>query len=836
MKNVADIYAISPMQRLMLLHAKTTVYSQDVLFNQIVYAIKGTLRTAAYQQAWQLVIDRHSALRTIFVWQDGKEPVQVVREKVSLPWVEHDWRELPASEQERELESLLVADRATGFDLLKAPLMRINLIRFDDLDYRLVWSSHHLIIDRWCIGIIFEELKDAYEAFTSNTFPELAPPPRYRDYIALLAEQDADAAQAYWREQLHNVRAQPLALRTGPADGTAKQEAVKFSVQGDDWAALRQFANNNNLTLGTLVSAAWALVLGAATNTDDTLFGLTVSGRPAELPEVGRTVGCFINNVPMRIVLEGNQPVVAWLQALQEKQMDLRSYEYASPAQIQSWSSLERKSPLFDTLLVQQAPVRTPMPADMSIEYVRGGMQTGYPISLGVVPGSDRLRFALNYDREHVPQEMTEQMASAIQQVLLAMAADEEALLLQVRAQIRIDIPAEREIKVASGDISERPFIPPRTASERALAKIWAELLDKPRIGVEDRFYQLGGDSIRAIQLLTVIEQRMQKEVPISLLFGDPTLARMAAAIAEHEEDLAKDPVLVLLNEKGTRPPVFFTHGVSGSLIWLTNVLPLLEPDQPAYGLQSVGLHPDSEPDTTIEAMATRYLRAIQSVQPSGPYYLGGFCFGGVVAYEIARQLEQRGEKTALLAIIDGFLPDLVQRKRPFFDPLRLQIIRESAPYWVQGYEEFGGWQLRERVFSKFGRGHGPQQDNNQRNTYNDPEGSLDVAFMADYAATKREIRRQIVEIHHRAADAYSPQAYGSQITLFHARLLGVRHALSGPIDPRRGWDRLAKGGVSTRPVAGSHTGLLKNPNVSDLAAKLNEALQTTMAASQLDS
>ena len=223
----------------------------------------------------------------------------------------------------------------------------------------------------------------------------------------------------------------------------------------------------------------------------------------------------------------------------------------------------------------------------------------------------------------------------------------------------------------------------------------------------------------------------------------------------------------------------------------------------------------------------------MQSIQPSGPYYLGGFCFGGVIAYEIARQLEQLGEKTALLAIIDGFLPDLIQRKRPLYDPLRLRIIRESAPYWVQGYEEFGGWQLKERVFSKFGRGAGPQQNANQRNTYNDPEGSLDVAYMADYAATRREIRRQIVEIHHRAADAYSPQAYGGQITLFHARLMGVRHALFGSIDPQRGWDRLAKGGVSARPVAGSHTGLLKNPNVSDLTAKLNEALQTSMAATQ---
>ncbi len=213
MKNVADIYALSPMQQLMLLHAKTAVSEQDVLFNQIVYRLHGQLHAEAYKKAWQLLVDRHSALRTIFVWQDGKEPLQVVREKVILPWAELDWRHLPTAVQQEELEKVLAADRAQGFNLLSAPLMRLTLIQLAEHDYKLIWSSHHLIIDRWCIGILFDELKIAYDAITADTLPSLAPAPRFSDYIAWLAEQDLAEAKAYWHESLHDAQVRPLPLQ-----------------------------------------------------------------------------------------------------------------------------------------------------------------------------------------------------------------------------------------------------------------------------------------------------------------------------------------------------------------------------------------------------------------------------------------------------------------------------------------------------------------------------------------------------------------------------------------------------------------------------------------------
>ncbi len=822
MKNVADIYALSPMQQLMLFHARAAKDSHDVLFNQIVYEIDGPLDEAAYQRAWQLMVDRHPALRTLFIWQDGKDPLQVVREHAALPWTSHDWRALPPAEQEAALAELLSADRAAGFDPMIAPLMRLTLVRQADSAYVLVWSSHHLIVDRWCIGILFDELKVVYEASAGHA-PALKPAPRYRDYIAWLVEQDVDEAKAFWQESLRDVEAQPLVGRSSSEEATAL-DVHRFAIDGEAWAAARQFALEHNLTPSTLLSGAWALVLSAATNSDDALFGLTVSGRPAELPDVGRTVGCFINNVPLRVSLSGDPLLAPWLQALQDQQLALQPFEYASLAQIETWSGSRSRGALFDTLLVLQAPVELSAPDGLAIQYAGGGMQTGYPISLGAVPDREQARLTFTYERPAVSTVMIEQLAEALPQVVAAMGAGGTERLSDVRRHVHIDVPQAdlvAPIEIAPSD--GRAYVPSRTRTEKELATIWAGLLGVPRVGVTDRFSDLGGDSIKALQLFTAVEERLDVSLPISLLFGDPTVAQMAAAIGQDESEFSADPVIVPIREDGTRPPVFFTHGVQGGLIWLKHVAPLLDPDLPAYGLQAIGLQAGAEPDRSMEAMATRYVEAMRRVQPVGPYYLAGFCFGGVLAYEVARQLEEQGERTGLLAIIDGFPPHVFHRKRALVDPLRMQAIRQSAPHWVRGYEAFGGMRLRERLQARLGTGSAAEADGPSEATNGNFAEPLDPAT----ASSQRH--QQLTRINEQAGDTYMPRPYGGDVTLLRAELLGVRQALFGPVDPMRGWGTLAAGGVHVRTVEGSHVGMLSPPFVTTLAAQLNDALRAAM-------
>jgi thioesterase domain-containing protein/acyl carrier protein len=821
MKNVADIYGLSPMQSLMLLHAKTANNDHDVLFNQIVYVIEGALDIAAYRRAWQLMVDRHSALRTLFVWQDGKDPIQVVREQVTLPWTEYDWRERPAAEQQEALDQLLAADQAEGFDLMRPPAMRLSLIQVADEQYWLVWSSHHLVIDRWCIGILFEEICAAYEAFTAGEFPSLTAAPLYRDYIAWLAEQDEEAARHYWREALRDLRSRPLPLLERAAAKTPALETIETGLGGDEWARLRRFALNHDLTPGTLVSGAWSAVLAAATGANDTLFGLTVSGRPAELAGVSQAVGCFINNVPLRVSLDAGATTVDWLQNLQDQQLELNPFEYASPVQIQVWSGVDTYGPLFETLVVLQAPVHLAMPRNLSIRYDRGGMQTGYAVSLGAVPDDQALSLSLTFDRSRVPKALAGQLASGLIQVLQALpeaAGRAPSALAAIDGFEKAVIPRQPQPGPSANE--DRPYTAPRNITESTIALIWATLLKLPQVGIEDRYFDLGGDSINAIQLLSLIETRLGRRLPISVLFRNPTLAELAAEIGD-ETLMPADPVLQPVNEHGTKPPFFYVHGVFGDVSYLHNLGPLMDGDQPIYGLEAIGLRPGYEPDLTIEAMAARYIEAMRRLQPSGPYYLGGFCLGGVIAYEIARQLEQVGEKTALLAIIEGSAPFEFHDLQPVYHPERLQIIRQSAPYWARGNKELGGWRLSARIQARARRKRGESPKVNRRANRN-----VEFDNLADFNATRPEIQFLLREVNIRAVDSYVPGAYGGHIILYRARAVQIDHAFRGKFDPQRGWGQLAKGGVSIRYVNGNHISLLVPPYVNSLAATITDDLR----------
>ena len=194
MKNVEDIYPLSPMQEMMLLrtlsHGDT-----DVLFNQVSFTAEGPVDVDAFRVAWQTLSDRHPVLRTAFMWDKLKRPMQIVRDELEVEFEYLDWSAKSAADQEADLESFRADDRRRGFDPTKAPLHRLALIRTGDASSQLVWSTHHLIFDRWCLSTFFEEFAVCYE---SGSAAALGPAYPYRDYIAWVERQDANATRAFW--------------------------------------------------------------------------------------------------------------------------------------------------------------------------------------------------------------------------------------------------------------------------------------------------------------------------------------------------------------------------------------------------------------------------------------------------------------------------------------------------------------------------------------------------------------------------------------------------------------------------------------------------------------
>jgi amino acid adenylation domain-containing protein len=386
--NIEDIYPLSPMQQGMLFH---TLYASEggVYIVQISGVLQGKLDVAAFEKAWQAVVDRHPILRTAFVWEKQKEPLQVVREKVRLPIEHHDFRGGSAEDQAELVRRFMESDRRRGFTLTKAPLMRVALLRLGDDSHRFLWSSHHLVLDGWSKMFLLKEVFAFYSAYAQGEEAVLPKGRPFGDYIAWLMKQDLGKAEAFWRKQLEGFTgSKPLALDKAPGtgEGEGPREEKRMVLSESTAATLQAFARQHKLTLSTLVQASWALLLSRYSGEDDVSYGATVSGRSAPVPGIEQMVGLFINTIPMRVQVERDQPIKSWLLAVQDRQSAAREFEYSPLVKIQEWAGIARGTPLFESQLAfENYPVDDSLKnegRDLSMVEGKTTAQTNYPLTV----------------------------------------------------------------------------------------------------------------------------------------------------------------------------------------------------------------------------------------------------------------------------------------------------------------------------------------------------------------------------------------------------------------------------------------------------------------------
>ena len=397
--SIESTYPLAPLQEGLLFHALAAPESEAYI-NQLAFPLVGDLNEEAFADAWRWLLERHTILRTAFTWKKGKRPMQSVLSGVRLPLVRLDWRELPASVRETQLQEFLVEDRARGFDLSRPPLFRLTLIRLDEETTYVVKTHHHLILDGWSSAMVRQELTDAYAAFATGEMPQAPPAGSYEDFISWIRRKDLRAAEDFWRGEFADLEA-PGTLRGGgvEADGGFHQEA--FSPDADFVSRLETFARGIGITANTVVQAAWGLALARLTGSSDVVFGTTVSGRPPELATAQQTVGLFINTIPVRVRIDPARELRAWLQELQTAAARAREFEYAPLSRVQVWAGRGGGEPLFETLVVfENYPGQATSLADEPAVPAAGvfrSQATHYPLTLVVLPG-EGLRMELCFD------------------------------------------------------------------------------------------------------------------------------------------------------------------------------------------------------------------------------------------------------------------------------------------------------------------------------------------------------------------------------------------------------------------------------------------------------
>ncbi|WP_408597965.1 non-ribosomal peptide synthetase [Pseudomonas sp. PLMAX] len=430
---IEDVYPLTPMQEGMLLHTLLEP-GTGLYYMQDRYRINSELDPQRFAQAWQAVIARHEALRASFCWNVGEDMLQVIHKPGSTPIEYLDWSDIVDAEQEPKLQALLKSEREAGFDLLNQAPFHLRLIRVGAARYWFMMSNHHILIDAWCRSLLMNDFFEIYTALGEGREAQLAVPPRYRDYIAWLQHQSLAEARNWWKTNLQGFeRTTPIPsdrpfLREHAGDSGGMIVGDRYTrLDARDGARLRELAQAHQLTINTFAQAAWALVLRRLSGDRDVLFGVTVAGRPVQMPEMQRTVGLFINSIALRVKMpEDHQrcSVRQWLSGLLDSNMQLREYEYLPLVSIQENSELPKGQPLFDSLFVfENAPVEVSVldrAQSLNATSDSGRTHTNFPLTAVCYPGDD-LGLHLSYDQRYFDESTVERMLGEFKRLLLAL-------------------------------------------------------------------------------------------------------------------------------------------------------------------------------------------------------------------------------------------------------------------------------------------------------------------------------------------------------------------------------------------------------------------------------
>jgi len=433
--------------------------------------------------------------------------------------------------------------------------------------------------------------------------------------------------------------------------------------------------------------------------------------------------------------------------------------------------------------------------------------------------GAESTRLVAYYTVKEGHEVRADELRRAVKQMLPEYMVPSLYVVLQ-RMPLTPSGKIDREaLPEPSGEVvrGQNEYEAPRDELERRLVEIWEKVLGVKPIGIRDNFFELGGHSLLAAELFSVIEKETGVNVPMKILFSDPTIEQIAGALRSKswKPDWSS---LVLIRSGGDEHPLFLIHGAEGNVLLYKRLAGYLDQRRPVYGIQAQGLDPSSRVIDTIEGMAAHYVREILSVQPVGPYYLGGYCMGGTVAYEVARSLTAAGHEIGLLALLDTYNIHALNRRSTF--PDRLLYSLQRFVFNIKNFRQSGAssrW-----VFLT-------DKASTVRNRMRVRANVLiaAIAHRLRLKIGKNYPHVRVDRVNDRAQTRYVPRPFAGRIALFRPR---TNFSLES--DPQFGWSGVAGRGVQTHVLDVHPRGMLQEPYVGLLAEELNRCLSSGAARS----
>jgi amino acid adenylation domain-containing protein len=415
---IEDIYPLSPLQEGLLMRTKYWPES-DAYLNQNVIEVRGKLSAGYIQKAWEATVDKYEILRSGYIWKTSSFPLQYVAQNPIRQMVIEDWSIDGATndlEIEKRMEAYLAKDRDQPFDMEEAGLFRLLLARIDDNRHLLIWTHHHILLDGWCLALVWGDVFRYYNHLVAGRKTERLRPRPYRDYIEWLNNNSPTAQDhLYWEQTLSNFST-PTNFSSNPMAEEGTFETLRLSLDDTVFHQLKQATANNAITPNVYVQATWALLLGIYNNTLDVIHGVSVSGRPPRLIGSENMVGLFINTIPLRTKIKASQNLNTLLQSVQKNLVLANNHSRLALSDILGkWKGrINQEQLLFDNLIAFENYPDEYLPDEenegVSFHDKFCNEKTEYPFGLIVLPGPP-MEFHFNYDASQFTKNHVETIA-----------------------------------------------------------------------------------------------------------------------------------------------------------------------------------------------------------------------------------------------------------------------------------------------------------------------------------------------------------------------------------------------------------------------------------------
>ncbi len=457
--DIERVYIATPMQQGMIYHdmlgSGESVYTTLTHFD-----LSGDIDEGAMKKAWQQVVNRHAILRTSFVAIEDVDIHQVVHHKAELKFTVIDWQDKPEHTVNLDLKALHLEVKSQGFDFEQAPLMQLLLVKLPEQQAQLIWAHHHVLTDGWCQATLFAEVIASYQALANNDVAQLGEVAEYENYIQWLYNQDQEMAKNFWHQELRDINSVTKLQLKSQTKQSAEYNEIKWLADDELTDQLQAYAQRNQVTSNTVLQLAWAYTLYRYSGQSDVCFGTTLSGRPAEIADVEKMIGLFINTVPVRVDLDLSQSIHKQLSQMHLSHGQREQFSYLPLPEILRQGNMSQGSELFDTLFVFEnfpaelsdtAKAKQTQQTGLNVKGAASIEYTNYPIAM-ITGLQQQLSLKLSYHGHKYAKRDMEQLLAHYKMALYNLlqldhhAAVGEVELLSTAEQYKA-LPAPQKLK-----------------------------------------------------------------------------------------------------------------------------------------------------------------------------------------------------------------------------------------------------------------------------------------------------------------------------------------------------------------------------------------------------